>query len=306
MEECFRCGISEDKATLYKAVHETGIVNICQKCYFKYRLPIIDKKEVNWEEVYKRAPYVKKEEVELKKDFPLAKEKRTNPEDEKLKEIVKSNFNKNHIDKDKKPEDLIDNFNWVIMRKRRMMKMTQKELGEKVVESEIILNALEKGVLPSDYISLIRKIESVLGIRLFKSEIKEIKTEDILREAKVNTGVLVSDVKKQTPKFNFFFKKKHELIPEELDLKNVEEIVGKPVEEVKPKIIVETKKEIEKEEIHKSLEEIKEMIKEPIVTEEKRIPEVKDKEETKQVIFDEKIELTEEEINEIIWGKRSN
>jgi hypothetical protein len=122
-------------------------------------------------------------------------------------------------------DDLVDNFNWVIMRKRRVMKLTRTELANAVMEPPIVIESLEGGSLPRDYVALIKKIENYLGIRLLKRT-EEIKPEEIIVESRVPSGILISEIKKKTEeKKNWLFGRhnKEELYGDDLDSKEVKE-----------------------------------------------------------------------------------
>lgn len=243
--ECFRCGVSDKDEKLLEVIHRTGIVYVCIKCYPKVRLPIVQKKYVDFDEVL-RERSVKERLCDIShvKNVESSSSRfvrKKSPEDVTLKEIVERNFNNNKIEKSEVPEDLVDNFNWAIMRRRRSLKMSQIQLCEKIGEPEVIVHALENGTLPRDYRGLIKKVESVLSIRLFKD--KDLGPVDILSEARVPSGILVEEIKEKTKKpfsFNIFKKKEvsdDDLDLGELDLEKVNDIVGVPVEkEVSKKI----------------------------------------------------------------------
>lgn len=73
--------------------------------------------------------------------------------------------------KEKKPRlDLVENFHWVIMRERRARKLTQKQLADEIKESEAAIKMSEQGILPEDNNKLARKLESSLGIKLIKRD----------------------------------------------------------------------------------------------------------------------------------------
>ncbi len=159
MKECFRCGVSEEKDQLFEAIHTTGVVNICKGCYFKLRLPLISHKKVDWERIDSERLNVRDRlssmaHVEVKDDTNKALK-----EFEELRSSKKEFYGVSSRDKKK---ELVDNFNWVIMRKRRAFGFTQKKLGEKVGVSEDIIRALESGILPRNYKEILPKIENVI------------------------------------------------------------------------------------------------------------------------------------------------
>jgi len=41
MDKCFKCGVSGDRALLFGAISEKGIVRICRKCSFEEDIPLM-------------------------------------------------------------------------------------------------------------------------------------------------------------------------------------------------------------------------------------------------------------------------
>ena len=176
MNECFKCGVSGDRALLFGAVSEKGIVKICRKCSFEENLPIMKylKEEVEKKQtVYERLSRLSGVEVKDGKN-------RVDKQNEDLRKIVDENFKKmvfapkgvpldmqdGIFGGNKNPFDMVDNFHWIIMRARRAKKLTQKQFAEVIKESEEAIKMAEKGVLPKNYLVLVNKIENYLGIRI--------------------------------------------------------------------------------------------------------------------------------------------
>ena len=145
-----------------------------------------------------------------------------NKEDVHLRDIVEKNFKKEIYSGPKTPTDLINNFNWVIMRKRRSLKISKEKVAEDIFEPLIAVESLEKGILPRDYQSVIKKIEGYLQINLRKDK-WDFDHKDIINESKVPTGILISEIKKKVEE------KKDEYIDiSNLNLEKVNEIYGTP------------------------------------------------------------------------------
>ncbi len=170
----------------------------------------------------------------------------TEKQDTTLREIVDRNYEK-RISKDavSRPE-MINNFHWIIMRARRMKKLTQEQLAKEISESEAAIKMAEKGILPEDDYRLVNKLESYLGIKIIRPEfardIRE-KTQPELKfgrdEAKRLT---IGDIKKME-------QKEPEEIPEEAD--EIEEIeFGDEIGEVESN---EDKGEVSQEEMDRIL-----------------------------------------------------
>jgi ribosome-binding protein aMBF1 (putative translation factor) len=167
MSECFICGISGEKVRLYDAISKEGIEKICYECSVKENIPIIKKpttfqlkeaetRPVNYSQYRKTKQQIIKEEEKKELDKQNAS----------LRDLV----NKNYVSKIPKMEnlqiELIDNFHWAIMRKRRQKHITQKQLAEAIGEAEAAIRMAERGILPQDDYRLINKLENYLKIRL--------------------------------------------------------------------------------------------------------------------------------------------
>ncbi len=160
VKECFKCGISEEKARLFDGLCEEGIVGVCSKCSLEEDILLIKKPCLEDSEPAEE----KKPE---KKIFGFEK----HPEDVSLKQIVNENFEKKYEKiENPKRKDLVENFHWIIMRARRRKHLTRRQFAEALAEPESAIIMAEKGVLPNDGNKLISKIQSYLGVRLIKPE----------------------------------------------------------------------------------------------------------------------------------------
>ena len=114
------------------------------------------------------------------------------------------------------------------MRKRRLLKLSQEEFAKSIFEPVIVVEHLEKKILPKDYINLIKKVQNFLRINLIRGQDSfRLDPTYLAEESKLSSGITISDLKGLheqkvgSPQIN----------PEELDLEVVEDLVGKPVEE---------------------------------------------------------------------------
>jgi ribosome-binding protein aMBF1 (putative translation factor) len=187
--ECFKCGISENEALLFDAISSKGIIKICEKCSREEDIPIINKPISSQINEYKkkvkeprnfrktvvsdrlsRISGIKVEDGRERKSLELLKE-----EDE-LKKIADKNFQKRLEGKQSQKPYLVNNFHWIIMRARRLKKITVEQLAREILEPESAIKMAEKGILPKEDKKLIKKLENKLEIRLIKEEfIDEIK-----------------------------------------------------------------------------------------------------------------------------------
>ena len=225
MNKCFKCGVSGDRALLFGAVSEKGIVKICRKCSFEENIPIVKylKEETGKRPtVYERLSRLSGVEVKNGKD-------KVDGQNEALRKIADENFSKNALEKN--PFGMVNNFHWIIMRARRAKKLTQKQFAEAIEESEEAIKMAEKGVLPKNDFVLVNKIEDYLKIRIkdelareksFDKEVEEVKEnfsqsveEDKIKFDDTTTKTLtIADLQKMK-------KKKEEEIfekPEKIDL----------------------------------------------------------------------------------------
>ncbi|MBR9702054.1 hypothetical protein GOV13_03970 [Candidatus Pacearchaeota archaeon] len=181
--ECFKCELPGTRVLLFDAISDKGIVKICEKCSEEEDIPVI------------RAPgYKKEQKIDLSKLRKPAKKRsvvyerlsrmsgidiKEEPvneilakQDVSLKDIVEQNL-KERIKKEPMPKPhLVDNFHWILMRSRRMRKMTAEQLAMEIEEPELAVKMAEKGVLPEDDRKLIDKLEIKLRVKLVKDEFR--------------------------------------------------------------------------------------------------------------------------------------
>jgi len=223
-KECFNCGISEEKTKLFDSISKEGIVKICKECASKDNIPIIKKRPEN--SYFSRNNLTKKESVyeRLSRISGVKPRNIKSEEEEKLlkkqeialKNIVDKNYYK-QISNEPKPDFLIDNFHWVIMRRRRAKHITQEQLAREINEPEKAIKMIEKGIIPRGVYDLIEKIEKYLDIIITKKEFSkqiENKPKKIGFDTITTKNLTISDLKemqKQKEKNLFSNLKKEEL-----------------------------------------------------------------------------------------------
>lgn len=179
MDECFRCGKSGEITPLFDVISNEGIKKICRDCVSEENLPVIRKptnlklshEKPEQQSVYQRLSRAAGIDPEKHNQKQQVSEEYQKKQDE-LKAITNRRF-REKVRTDKAPEGLKENFHWRFMRSRRLRKISHKALAEKIREPEDAIKMLEKGIVPEDYISLIRKIEKALNIELFEPEFRE-------------------------------------------------------------------------------------------------------------------------------------
>lgn len=259
-----------------------------------------------------------------------------------LRDLVEKNLEKkreeekNKDDKVMRRNDLVENYHWVVMRARRAKKITHEQLAEKIAEPALVLARLERGLLPEKDVVL-RKVERALGIRLFKLKEGEkdeyfssMVSEDLLNSVSKSglelspedaDALKIADLKKLEKEQGkekksywerFKRKKKKEEKAEEVKI----EVEEKKEEKKKESKVDEAEEEKAEEKPKKaSLFERLFLRKKPEYSEEEEIN-VEDKEEVKEEKKEEKKDkkkdilkkkdLTPEEINEVIFGRKEN
>lgn len=126
-------------------------------------------------------------------------------QESKIREVM----NKNYEEKMKKESfanlnsrpDLVDKFHWIIMRVRRVKGLTQKQLAERVGESENAIKMAEQGIVPPGY-ALLEKLETFLRVKLIKdrkfalSIVQKMETSGNISSPNPGNPMLVDEIKK--------------------------------------------------------------------------------------------------------------
>ncbi|MBI2044372.1 helix-turn-helix domain-containing protein [Candidatus Pacearchaeota archaeon] len=170
MEECYKCGISEDKAVLFEVITGDGIKKICKNCASGEDLPLVNTNighSPRVPTVYERLRRLSGIDNSKK---PVIKT--PNKEEKEMKKLVEENFNKNYKDNVYVKDALIENFHWIVMRARRLKHVSQEQLAQAINEPEVVVKALEEGKIKD--IKVIEKVENYLGITLRKNPAKRV------------------------------------------------------------------------------------------------------------------------------------
>ena len=293
--ECFKCGLSDSRVLLFDAISDKGIVKICENCSEEEGIPVLRKpgykKEQKVDLSRLRQPRKRRslvyERLSKMSGIEMKDEPRQNLElvkqEVSLKDIVNQNF-KERVKKVHLPKPyLVTNFHWIIMRSRRLKKLTAEQLAVEIGEPELAVKMAEKGVLPEDDKKLIAKIEKRLGVKLVKDEFR-------MREEPIERLVQGIDFELEDVK-----------VPESIDFKT---------DETKT-LTISDLQEMKRRREEKLLEEEQESFKEEIVFNEdatEDMPEFKMKEEfggkeKPKRSFTDKHNLTDKEIDDILFGR---
>jgi len=173
MERCIRCKRSEEEVELLDGIYASGSAKVCERCSIIDNIPVLKTPTIEQIKYSERTESIKNRMMRLAGIKPPEKQKKT------LAEEIKRLEENPVIERpNQKPVRLVDNFHWVIMYMRRKRKITAKQLGEAIGESEIAIKMVEQNKLPGNYLGLIKKLEQYFGVRLIKPDPREL----ILRE----------------------------------------------------------------------------------------------------------------------------
>lgn len=200
---CFRCGASEG---IFDAVGRGGVVKVCEACSIKENIPILKKQikfDFNQPErisgVYERLSRLAGLNArDHKAKFSterIRKEEHLKQQNTSLKEIIDRNYQKN-LPKNPIPrDDLVSNFHWIIMRARRMKKLTQEQLATAIGETETAIKMAEQGIISADNNLLIDRLERFLGIRVKKRDFEFEKPKELDLSKASSKELTIADLK---------------------------------------------------------------------------------------------------------------
>lgn len=222
---CYICGA--EGVELFDAVVREGLVKVCEDCSIRENIHLIkridnlkDRESENSKTVYEKLSQMagidpKEHKAQFNQGGSSKKIKSVEDLRKKKKEDELS-FPKLNQVKTEFKDDLIRNYHWSIFKARRARRLTQKQLAELISESEESIKYIERGVLPENYHAFIKKIESALGINLFK------KPKIVKKEVKE----IQHDQDEEGPKLSFFkaWKEKRRKRREEKKAKSLEEV----------------------------------------------------------------------------------
>jgi ribosome-binding protein aMBF1 (putative translation factor) len=213
MAWCSKCGVSGDKEKLFDAISNKGVVKVCQKCASHEGWPIIKRPADLYQKKVPVQPLISRDiPVKMGRDSKsmfnrltrisgvvMSEKKQENPQtirqNQVLRDMANRNFESKIIKEKGDSSELIDNFNWAIMRARRARHLSQQQLAEAIGESEAAIRRAEQGVLPGNGISLVRKIENHLKIHLFKGNASNVSSQELKFDGRNSMNFTISDLK---------------------------------------------------------------------------------------------------------------
>jgi len=185
MKVCFKCGSAEN---LQDAISEKEIVKICRRCQARENLPIIKKPKIDafdndrplsvQERLAKMSgvpsnPRAQREKMlaERKRQEEEAEERKK--QNEELRKIANKAFEKQLGDSNAETDtsgnsSMVRNFHWIILRARRAKHLTRRDLADRIGEPEAAIEMAEKGVLPRERETMVKKLQQALNIQITK------------------------------------------------------------------------------------------------------------------------------------------
>ena len=164
MESCVRCDVKEDEVRLYDAIYEGRMSSICERCSIIENIPIIKRPNAGQLKETEQGVGV----LSRMKRLSGIKDEKSEEgyfREDKLKELE----NQPELELPEKEKlNLIEHFHWEIMKERRRKGLSHEKLAGFLGESVIVVQMIEKGKLPENAESLIRKLEQFFQIKLRK------------------------------------------------------------------------------------------------------------------------------------------
>jgi len=169
MERCIRCKRTEEEVELLDGIYVGGSAKVCERCSLIDNIPVLKTPTIEQLKYSERTESIKNRMMRLAGIKPPEKQKKTLAE-----EIKKFEENPSIEKPNQKPVRLVDNFHWIVLYMRRKRKITAKQLGEAIGESEIAIKMIEQNKLQGNYLNLIKKLEQYFGVRLIKPDPREL------------------------------------------------------------------------------------------------------------------------------------
>jgi len=131
MEICFNCGVPANRVRLFDAISDEGLIKVCEKCSRDEHIPIIRRPTtLQLKEAERKQSFYEKSSLSL--DKPKSETPEKKEQEVTLREIVDRNYEQRIPKKVGPRPEMINNFHWIIMRARRMKKLTQAQLAKQV------------------------------------------------------------------------------------------------------------------------------------------------------------------------------
>jgi len=158
MRICERCEIKGDEKNIFDVIYNGKLTFLCGRCAIIENVPIIKAPEKAIEKEKNLSVYERMKRLsgikEKKERFSIYEELK------KLESIPKI--------QEKKTIELIEHFNWELVRARRRKGLSQEQLAEMISEKTEVIEMLENSIIPENSDKTIEKIEKILNITLKK------------------------------------------------------------------------------------------------------------------------------------------
>ena len=161
---CAICKRTSDEVRLFTGIFEAEMVNVCEDCAEKDNIPIIRKPSSSQLDRADRR-YSVRERMEIMSGV----RDKTEISEEQM--MTQGNLARLKTPPKKQThEEVVDNYYWNLNMARRRLKMTTGTLAQQTGVPSDIIRAIERGIIPKDFETIFRKLESYLGIKMLKNQ----------------------------------------------------------------------------------------------------------------------------------------
>ncbi len=162
-KRCAICKTPWDQTELFEGVYDNEMIMVCKDCAREESVPILRKPtKEQLSQADKR--YSVRERMER-----MSGMHQTNTQLSKEQKVVQRNLGKLKMPEPKQTHpDVLDNFYWTLNMARRRKKMTINQLSNQTGVSVLLIDAIEKGKIPTDFEQIFTNLESYFGIKLLK------------------------------------------------------------------------------------------------------------------------------------------
>ena len=160
---CTVCKRDRDEARLFEGFLKSEMVIVCKECSETEGIPLIRKPS---EEQLQKA----EEHYSVRERMERLSGMRDTTEISNDQTITQGNLAKLRAPPKKQyNEEVLDNYYWTLNIARRRKKLSISQLAELIKIEANILQSIEKGKIPENFIEIFLKLESFLGIKLLKN-----------------------------------------------------------------------------------------------------------------------------------------
>jgi len=162
-DRCARCFVKKDKVRLFDVIYEGKSDFLCERCAIIENISLIIKPNQGQIDESDKPPTV----YDRMKKLSGISDEVISGEDLRLERLNELERNPSLMDPVKEKPDMVEHFNWTILRERRKKGLTQERLAEAVGIPVEYVDLLEKGNIPNN-IKILEKLEDFFKVKLMK------------------------------------------------------------------------------------------------------------------------------------------